>query len=133
MMNDHVNPVDFAELTWLRFSVPFFVLVTLALMGWDSSWGLGYALGAAGGLLGSYFSWLHLQKLAESLSSKSQGQLQRSAFGGGLAGVLLMAAVLGVSISTSWLNAYATAAGLFFTKLWIGLMPIVRRGHGRNR
>ena len=68
-MNDRVNPVDFAELTRLRFSVPCFFLIALALMGWDVSWGLGYALGAAGGLLGSYFSWLHLQKLSESLSS----------------------------------------------------------------
>lgn len=132
-MNERVNPVDFAELTWLRFSVPFFVVIALALMGWNLSWGLGYALGAAGGLLGSYFSWLHLQKLSESLDSKSQGQLQRGAFGGGLAGVLLMAVVLGISVGTSWLNVYATAAGLFFTKLWSGVMPIVRGGHGRNR
>lgn len=131
-MSDRVNPVDFAELTWLRFSVPFFTLIALALMGWDLSWGLGYALGAAGGVVGSYFSWLHLQKLAEGLGSKSQGQLQRGAFGGGVAGVLLMAVVLGVSAWTSWLNVYATAAGLFFTKLWIGLMPIVRRNHGRD-
>lgn len=129
-MNERVNPVDFAELTWLRFSVPFFALIALALMGWDLSWGLGYALGAAGGLLGSYFSWLHLQKLSESLTTKSRGQVQRSAFSGGLAGVLLMAVVLGFSVWTSWLNVYATAAGLFFTKLWIGVMPMVRRGHG---
>lgn len=131
-MSDRVNRVDFAELTWLRLSVPLFVLVTLALMAWNASWGLGYALGAAGALLGAYFSWLHVQKLSENLTSKNQGQIQRSAFGGGFAGVLLMAVVLAVSAWTAWLNVFATAAGLFFTRLWLGIMPIVRRERGRD-
>ncbi len=123
----------FAELVALKLSVPTLLFISLVLLNWEISWSLGFILGGAGGLLGSYFTWMHWQKLSEKSENKSEGQFHQSAWGGALASVVLMAVVLFVSASTPWLDLFAAAAGLFVTKIFIGLTPFLRRTHGSHR
>lgn len=124
----------FAESVALKLSVPTLLFISLILLNWELSWSLGFILGGAGGLLGSYFTWLHWQKLSEQFqNNKTESQFQQSAWGGTLASVALMAVVLFVSAMSPWLNLFATAAGLFVTKIFIGLTPFLRRMHGSHR
>jgi len=123
----------FAELVALKFSLPTLLFISLVLFNWHFSWSLGFLLGGAGGLLGSYFTWVHWQKLSEKFENKSESQFHQSAWGGTLASVALMAVVLFVSATSPWLDLFAAAAGLFVTKIFIGLTPFLRRTHGSHR
>lgn len=126
-MNQRTSHNDFAEVASLKVGLPLLLLIVVALFIWGAALALGFALGALGGLVSSYFSWLHLVKIAENMDKKSPGQVQRAAFGGTLASVALMALVLAAAAAVPWLNLYTTAAGLFAPKLLIGLFPFLRR------
>lgn len=130
-MNERTSE-GFVQLASLKLSGPIFLLIVVALLNWGLALGLGFALGAAAGLAGAYFSWMHLKKLSEQLHEKTGSQVQRAAFGGTLAGIALMALVLAVAALLPWLNLFATAAGLFAPRLLIGLSPFLRRSDGRN-
>jgi len=130
-MNERTGE-GFVELVSLKFSIPLLLLVVVALLNWELSLGLGVALGGAAGLVGAYFSWLHLKKLSEQMYEKTGSQVQRAAIGGTLASILLMTVVLAAGALLPWLNVFAVAGGLFLPKLVIGLSPFLRRSHGRN-
>jgi hypothetical protein len=132
-MNERTTP-GFAELVAIKFSGPLLLLISLILLNvMDFSWGLGFAFGAIGGLVGSYFSWLHLQRLADEFNGGRATRVQQSAIGGTLAGVILMAVVLAVSATTPFLSLFAAGAGLFTQKIMIGLTPFLRRSDGSYR
>lgn len=126
-MNQRTSHNDFVELASLKLGLPVLLLIGVGLFNWGVPLALGFVLGALGGWVSSYFSWLHLVKIAENMDEKSQGHLQRAAFGGTLASVALMALVLAAAATAPWLNLYTTAAGLFAPKLLIGLFPFLRR------
>ncbi len=131
-MNERTG-LGFAELVSFKLTAVVVLPVSAALWAWGAPLALGFALGATAAMVGAYFSWLHLHKLSQQLESKSAGQLQRSAAGGTLANVALMAVVLAVAAAAPWLDVVSTAAGLFTTKLLAGLTLFLRRSHGRNR
>lgn len=125
-MNDRTGH-SFAELVSFKLAALVALPVTAALLAWSPSLALGFALGVTAALVGAYFSWLHLSKLSQQIEEKSQSQIQRSAAGGTLANVALMAVVLAVAANVPWLNVLATAAGLFVVKLLAGLTLFLRR------
>jgi len=132
-MSQHAREYGFIELTSLPALLPVLLAVTAALSLFEAALALGFALGAAGALFGSYLTLLHLRQLFERAPTSSEGQFKRGAFSGTLASVALMVGVLALGALVPWLDFFATAAGLLAAKLLIGLTPVLRRRHGGDR
>jgi len=131
-MNQRTSRSDFVELASLKLVGPLALFVFVALFNWGTALALGFALGVLGGGVGSYFSWLHFNQLAQQTENKSPSQVQRAAWGGTLASVALMATVLAVAAYAPWLDVLACAVGLLLPKLLIGLSPFLRRTSWRR-
>lgn len=110
------------------------LVITLGVIGFailnlvDPLSATGFALGLGTALLGNWWNWDNLQKLADSQINRRKAQ--QIALSGYFSSLLLMAIALGIGGYLGF-NLFAIAAGLLLAKLTFAAEEVLRKAFVR--